>query len=330
MHNRINEFRDNGFVVLERLIDLPEIDRMKAALENHVQEKQRNITTIIKNRDSILTNNRPLGFTPLYGNHDFKRWNGHLPSVADFFSAKLLDQPEISNLVTALLAPNHILRTVAFDWALPGCEHQVVHQDGPEFSLFVNIPLVDVGPGFAPLEIWEKSHRRNGGPFDSMAYHMSSSEIDEYTKNRQGTELRVPAGSVIIRDMRSLHRGTPNLGHYPRPMLSLVFAKAPDYPVSKECSRYFGDLARQLRCRARLAQDEDALAKANAMGRIVEVFSGTDRNHQRAIPQNLWSSFSLHMKSLLRFSCVEGDVCNGSEDLGSAFRLLQVLGMIAK
>jgi hypothetical protein len=70
----------------------------------------------------------------------------------------------------------------------------------------MNIPLVDVDEVNGPLEWFEGVDR----PAD-----------DDVPNQFVG-----PAGSILLRDTRTWHRGSPNRGDAPRPMLALMYTRS--------------------------------------------------------------------------------------------------------
>ena len=73
------------------------------------------------------------------------------------------------------------------------------------YCVALNVPLVDVDDENGPLE-WFVGHDRPG----------PDTEPERFT---------APAGTVLLRDTRVWHRGSPNVGHGPRPMLALLYTR---------------------------------------------------------------------------------------------------------
>jgi len=90
---------------------------------------------------------------------------------------------------------------------------------GYYYGIHVSVPLVDAGLENAPFEIWPRTNR--------LSLTQSKPE-----------KVLMPAGSLMVRDIRNLHRGTPHVGNLPRPFLSLVYLRpwtpgwrAPEIPA---------------------------------------------------------------------------------------------------
>ena len=123
--------------------------------------------------------------------------------------------------------------------AWPGCQTQHIHRDtghlfpGTPFVLplslaVVNIPLVDFTEENGATEVWPGSH---------LIVDLSPSEkelLEERAAQLPSVRMVMPAGSVVMRDMRVWHRGMPNHTQTIRTMLALVYFRRfhhlPDNP----------------------------------------------------------------------------------------------------
>jgi ectoine hydroxylase-related dioxygenase (phytanoyl-CoA dioxygenase family) len=115
---------------------------------------------------------------------------------------------------------------LATDTPVRGSEYQDWHRDTPplfdgvgetpSFQLAVNFPLVDVNDDNGPLETTRGTHRMSRE--DALAGQANG----VYPAERVPMQL----GDVMIRDVRSLHRGTPNLTDVPRPMVVIGYSRA--------------------------------------------------------------------------------------------------------
>lgn len=99
--------------------------------------------------------------------------------------------------------------------ALPGAVAQPPHPDvgdpeGPDSARLVTVfvALVDVTVERGPLEVWPGSHASPGRPDDA----------DELV-GRSSRLMVAPAGTAVLMDARTWHRGTANTGSTPRPVL---------------------------------------------------------------------------------------------------------------
>jgi ectoine hydroxylase-related dioxygenase (phytanoyl-CoA dioxygenase family) len=128
--------------------------------------------------------------------------------------------------VDHLVGPEPVLCQLATDTPVKGSDNQDIHRDAPAlfpewgretpaFQLAVNFPLVDV--------------TLDNGPFEVVrGTHMLSKETgmhDLETGRRRLEPLLMKRGDVMIRDVRALHRGTPNRTDVPRPMVVVGYSR---------------------------------------------------------------------------------------------------------
>jgi len=115
---------------------------------------------------------------------------------------------------------------LATDTPLLGSEYQDVHRDAlplfpetdqetPSFQLAVNFPLVDVRIENGPTEIARGTHM--------VSKQEGLRLIETGAVVLEPIEMRL--GDVMIRDVRHLHRGTPNRTDVPRPMVVIGYSR---------------------------------------------------------------------------------------------------------
>ncbi len=175
-------------------------------------------------------------FTPLLQQHiereghkknrGANRYYVTLPFLPPFADPEIFMDPTIMGVVERLIGKDGVMCQLATDTPLQGSEYQEVHRDTqllfpetgketPPYQLAVNFPLVDV-----TLE---------NGPFElARATHMLSKE--EGMRRIETGEAKIEAlqmkkGDVMIRDVRHLHRGTPNNTDIPRPMVVIGYSR---------------------------------------------------------------------------------------------------------
>lgn len=149
-----------------------------------------------------------------------------LPFARPFADPAIFEDDDVLAIVEALVGEDPVLCQLATDTPLLGSEFQDVHRDAPPlfpetgeetppFQLAVNFPLVDV--------------TKENGPFEvARGTHLVSKE--EGLRRLQAGEVKLEPllmnlGDLIIRDVRALHRGTPNLTESPRPMVVLGYSR---------------------------------------------------------------------------------------------------------
>lgn len=150
-------------------------------------------------------------------NRGVRRHQMYLPFEPPFSDPRLWANPAVLSVVEQVLGPDFECIYYGSDTPYPGSAHQPVHQDGaplfpewserpPTYSLSMNIPLVDVDDVNGPLEWFDGVDRPS----------------DDAVPNR----FIGPAGSILLRDTRIWHRGSPNRGDAPRPMLALMYSRS--------------------------------------------------------------------------------------------------------
>jgi ectoine hydroxylase-related dioxygenase (phytanoyl-CoA dioxygenase family) len=113
---------------------------------------------------------------------------------------------------------------LAVDTPLEGSDYQVIHRDAPlrspdlpdldprePFQFAVNFPLIDVALDNGPVEMARGTHL------------LTDEEARDAVKSGAAARVLEPllmkVGDLMIRDVRTLHRGTPNFTNHPRPMV---------------------------------------------------------------------------------------------------------------
>ena len=149
-------------------------------------------------------------------NRGTSRHQMFLPFEAPFSDPALWANPTVLGILEHVLGPDFECIYYGADTPYPGSERQPVHQDGqplfpewenrpPTYCVALNVPLVDVDDDNGPLE-WFASDDRPGPDI----------EPERFTGS---------AGTVLLRDTRVWHRGSPNISDRPRPMLALLYAR---------------------------------------------------------------------------------------------------------
>jgi hypothetical protein len=227
----------------------------------------------------------------------------------------VIANPFAIDVLDRIVGPDAILKRAASDTALPRAAFQNIHRDLhgdiPTVQVTLNVPLVDCTDDNAPLEVWPRSHLHR--PDDPSASYSptvetwTKEETARYARALPSTRLLVPRGTLILRDTRLLHRGTPNRSDQPRPMLSLTYRAPPAGLPPSTLLLAAGRLALAMRERGRREGriDMSVLNAGNLLGRHVEALGGTDRDERRPIPIPIWMSYSARAKRLLRFASLD-------------------------
>jgi ectoine hydroxylase-related dioxygenase (phytanoyl-CoA dioxygenase family) len=163
------------------------------------------------------------GDNPNRGPH---RYYVTLPFHGMWADAGIIDNDAVMAVVEELVGDDGVMCQLASDTPLLGSEHQELHRDTqllfpesgaetPPYQLAVNFPLVDVTDDTGPLEYAPGTHML------SKAEGMARIESGETPLVR----AYMNRGDVMIRDVRHIHRGTPNLSTTPRPMVVIGYSR---------------------------------------------------------------------------------------------------------
>jgi len=207
----VEQVKKNGYIGIERVWTAAQIEEVKSA------------------------------FDPLFGeytnrkgyNTGTNRAQMHLPFVKPFTEEYLIANPIALDVVDAVLGSGVRCTYLASDTACPGSDYQNVHSDLPPlfpnlgvalpvYSLVLNIPLVDVDADNGPLEVWPGGTHLDP---DNTNHTAIDGETVRAAKTMYSEKVFMPAGSMVIRDIRMWHRGTPNRTGGNRTNIALIYNK---------------------------------------------------------------------------------------------------------
>jgi hypothetical protein len=149
-----------------------------------------------------------------------------LPFTEPFADPYIFEDEDVLAIVKRLVGEDCILVQLATDTPVRGSEYQDIHRDAPPlfpetgsetppFQLAVNFPLLDVEIENGPFEVARGTHLMSR---EEGLRRIESGEIEL-------EPLTMKLGDVMIRDVRSLHRGTPNRTDVPRPMVVVGYSR---------------------------------------------------------------------------------------------------------
>jgi hypothetical protein len=149
-----------------------------------------------------------------------------LPFAPPFAEAKIYEDEDVLAIVEKLVGEDAVMCQLATDTPLLGSDYQDIHRDAPPlfpesgaetppFQLAVNFPLVDVEIENGPFEVAPQTHLL------SKDEGMRLIESGAVSLN----PITMRLGDVMIRDVRGLHRGTPNRTGVPRPMVVIGYSR---------------------------------------------------------------------------------------------------------
>ncbi len=146
----------------------------------------------------------------------------------------LVDLPTLLPIITAIYgSPDHHIRRCAGDFCMPGCDYQPLHADiGDGFAQYKDprglVGLRDLPCPAIVVNFLAQDFTSINGPTRIIpGTHHSKAQIpsleDEPEWMRLSTVCPVPAGTAMIRDLRTWHGGTPNLSDEMRAIPNAVF-----------------------------------------------------------------------------------------------------------
>ncbi|MDB5418503.1 MAG: hypothetical protein JWP50_1922 [Phenylobacterium sp.] len=201
-----DEVRETSVTVLKGLIPTETIDTWNAAF------------------GPLLAGSvRREGDNPNRGPH---RYYVTLPFHGLWADPAIIDNDAIMAVVEELVGADGVMCQLASDTPLMGSEHQDLHRDTqllfpesgvetPPYQLAVNFPLIDVTDDTGPMEYAPGTHML------SKDEGMRRIAVGETPLVR----AYMARGDVMIRDVRHIHRGTPNRSLTPRPMVVVGYSR---------------------------------------------------------------------------------------------------------
>lgn len=203
------QVRKNGYVVLEEVLSPERIAALREAFDPLFEQY-----TAVK------------GF-----NTGTNRAQMFLPFTEPFCSEDIIINPFALSIIDQVLGSDCRITYFASDTAGPGSDYQKVHSDLPPlfpelgvalpvYSLVLNIPLVDVTEENGPLEVWPGGTHLDP---DSTRQTEFLGEPLRAAKYMYSEKVIMKAGSMVIRDIRMWHRGTPNRGQELRTNLAFIY-----------------------------------------------------------------------------------------------------------
>ena len=202
----VETFRQDGFVVLPGHFDRRRLsawaDSFAPLLSTHIAAEGH-----LKNRGE-------------------GRYYVTLPFERLWADPEIFENEDVLAVVQELAGTDFVMCQLATDTPVRGSGYQEIHRDTPalfpewgretpSFQLAVNFPLCDVTAENGPIEIARGTHAM------TRAEAFARLESGEVKLERFPMQL----GDVMIRDVRGLHRGTPNYTTVPRPMVVIGYSR---------------------------------------------------------------------------------------------------------
>jgi ectoine hydroxylase-related dioxygenase (phytanoyl-CoA dioxygenase family) len=192
-----------GYVVLEQMLPTAKIAALYAEFERLLDEHR-----------AMAASNRGRN-----------RYNMTIPACGVFTDPEIVCNEIILPVLRELLGEDLAVDYLAADTPLQDSDYQPAHSDGrplfaeapvalPGYAYVLNIPLVDFRLDNGPLEIWP-----NG------SHMLTGVRAADGTRCYPAEQVLMPAGSMLLRDTRMWHRGTPNNSGGMRPNLAVVYTR---------------------------------------------------------------------------------------------------------
>jgi ectoine hydroxylase-related dioxygenase (phytanoyl-CoA dioxygenase family) len=196
--------RVEGYVVLDNIVPVEVIERTRLAYEQEIL--------------GPATKREP--------NRGVNRWQAYIPFREPYCDPALWAHPLVLDIVERALGKDAVMQVVSSDTPLPGSDYQGVHTDigqlfpeldipVPFYALGLSVPLIDVTAENGPMELWPGTHLVRSEGVD----------IERAAAGRRSVSPLSQAGTVMLRDYRVWHRGTPNRSDRPRPRFGFAFVR---------------------------------------------------------------------------------------------------------
>jgi ectoine hydroxylase-related dioxygenase (phytanoyl-CoA dioxygenase family) len=209
--------RDTGLVVLDNVYDRGWVDALFAAyneaLEQHIAARggMEGINAKSFGRNHI---------------------GMHLPLVTPFSDPQIVANPIAVQVMQRLIGDDLQCSFYHSNTAYPGSGYQPIHRDWPPLfgselgvphppvALVLNIPLCDFSEENGSTEVWPGTHLLVD------ATPNEGKQLEARVATLPSIRTNVKAGSIIVRDLRTWHRGVPNRSDRARAMLAIVYQRS--------------------------------------------------------------------------------------------------------
>ena len=225
---KIAEFRINGYVVIDDVIPVAAIDRMREAflpLLDHVRAREAN------RPDDIGGPEHGDLRTGFGRQQNLNRYTLTVPWVPPFVDTDLYENPIVLSFLEHYWSRDDFyIRCLHSNTPYPGTEFQRWHRDTPLAKeiphvgldtcpiLGVKFPLVDTSEENGSVDVLPATQYIANADLEER-YDEVLTEGDFPSSRR----LNMRRGSVWIQDVRMLHRGTPNRSQAPRPEIVVCY-----------------------------------------------------------------------------------------------------------
>ena len=209
----IDAIPEDGYVVLHEVIEKGKIETLRDRMLADVEK--------------ILA----LDAVPF----QFKK--GHIqqdpPPFKPFLHHDVLVNPFVIDVTHALLGDGVKNAFYSGNCCLPGSQSQPLHFDmghlwpdwpnyHPAHAIVVNVPVVDMNRENGSTELWPQSHLNTEKSKVTSDIKIPDEIVETQRKQSRPLQPEMPAGSILLRDVRLWHRGMPNKTKKPRPIIAMI------------------------------------------------------------------------------------------------------------
>ena len=221
---KIAEFRINGYTVLEDVLSVDTVDRIREAfmpMLEHVKEREPGIAD--KEWGDLRT-----GFGR---QQNINRYTLTIPWVPPFADPEVYENPVILEFLKRYWdRDDFYIQCFHSNNPYPGCEFQHWHRDTrlareiPHVgldtcpTLGIKFPLVDTSKENGSIEVLPSTQYVANADLESR-YDKVLTRGHFPSAHR----LNMRKGTMWIQDVRTLHRGTPNTSNEPRPEIVVCY-----------------------------------------------------------------------------------------------------------
>jgi ectoine hydroxylase-related dioxygenase (phytanoyl-CoA dioxygenase family) len=214
----LRTLRETGLVVIENVLDPAWLADFRRAYDERLEDH------IAAQGGMDALNKKSFGKNHL---------GMHLPMIRPFSDPQVVANPIAVQVMAGALGEDLRCSFYHTNTAYPGSGVQPVHRDyGPLFGtelsvatpvthVVVNIPLTDFTVENGSTEVWPGTHLI----VDRNADDGGAENLLARAEGLPSIRTNIPAGSVVIRDLRLWHRGMPNNAQHSRTMLALVYSR---------------------------------------------------------------------------------------------------------
>lgn len=196
--------RSDGFVIFDSVLEEFVVKRLHKAMLQRIDDHV----------DAVLDNQPQDRY--------------HLPLHLEdpFLDAEVVTNPLVMPTLVDVLGDDLAVSYFGSDSVVAAPGYQPVHTDGrplfhefpvvlPPYGVVVNFLLVDYHENNGPTDFWPNA-----------SHQLASIDPQVGSRIIPPTSLIAPAGSLVMRDLRMWHRGTPSNSDVIRSMIAVVYSRS--------------------------------------------------------------------------------------------------------